>query len=194
MIDYRGYDSAPATTIGPAPTSIFRNGSLLQRPCSLAPDVPAEPRLHHCGRRGADARHRDEHRDLHRRHAVLLKPGAVPDPDSLVMFMNTSPQGSGPAASPAKFAHWRTQTSVVQDAAAFRTGVVNYTGGEIPEQLRSGQVSATTSTCLAPRYRPRPGILAGRRSSERRQVVVISHGLWARRFGSDPNVIAGRFP
>jgi len=75
-------------------------------------------------------------------NAVLLKPVPFPDPNSLVMFMNTSPQGSGPAASPAKFAHWRAQTSVVRDAAAFRIGVVNYTGGEVPEQLRSAQVSA----------------------------------------------------
>ena len=31
-------------------------------------------------------------------NAVLLKPVAFPDPDRIVMFMNTSPQGSGPAA------------------------------------------------------------------------------------------------
>ena len=38
-------------------------------------------------------------------NAVLLKPVPFPDPDRLVMLMNTSPQGMGPAASPAKFAH-----------------------------------------------------------------------------------------
>src|SRR5216684_7932670 len=59
-------------------------------------------------------------------NAVLLKPVPFPDPDRLVMFMNTSPQGSGPAASPAKFAHWRAQMSVVEGAVAFRTGIVNY--------------------------------------------------------------------
>lgn len=65
--------------------------------------------------------------------AVLLKPMPFPDADRIVLFMNTSPQGSGPAASPAKFAHWSQQTTVVQDAAAFRTNVVNYTGGDVPE-------------------------------------------------------------
>ena len=34
-------------------------------------------------------------------NAVLLKPVPFPEPDRLVMFMNTSPQGSGTAASPA---------------------------------------------------------------------------------------------
>src|SRR5205085_3157631 len=75
-------------------------------------------------------------------NTVLLKPAPFPDPDRLVLFQNTSPQGSGGGASPAKFQHWREQTSVVQDVAAFRTGVVNWTGGDFPEQLRSAQVSA----------------------------------------------------
>jgi len=40
-------------------------------------------------------------------NTVLLKPIPFPDPDRLVMLMNTSPQGSGSAGSPAKFQHWR---------------------------------------------------------------------------------------
>src|ERR1700693_1143397 len=74
-------------------------------------------------------------------NSVLLKPAPFPDPDRLVLFLNTSPTGSGTGASPAKFQHWREQTSVVQDVAAFRTGVVNLTGGEFSEQLQSAQVS-----------------------------------------------------
>ncbi len=71
-------------------------------------------------------------------NAVLLKPVAIPDADRVVVFMNVSPNGTGPAASPAKFAHYRRQTDVVQDVSAFNTGVVNFTGGGFPEQLRSG--------------------------------------------------------
>src|SRR5947207_10264270 len=73
-------------------------------------------------------------------NAILLRPFPYPDPDRIVLFMNTSPQGSGPGASPAKFAHWRRQTAVIQDAAAFRNVTVNYTGGDVPEQLTSGNV------------------------------------------------------
>src|SRR5687768_9122864 len=74
-------------------------------------------------------------------NAVLLEPVPFPDPDRLVLFLNTSPQGSGPGASPAKFQHWRALDTVVQDVSVFRTGIVNFTGGTFPEQLRSGQVS-----------------------------------------------------
>src|SRR5689334_7274240 len=55
-------------------------------------------------------------------NSVLLKPAPFPDPERLIMFLNVSPQGSGPGASPAKFQHWRAQTDIVQDVSAFRTG------------------------------------------------------------------------
>src|SRR6185436_11212098 len=52
-------------------------------------------------------------------NAVMLRPVAFPDPDRLVVFLNTSPQGSGPGASPAKFQHWRSLDSVVQEVSVF---------------------------------------------------------------------------
>jgi hypothetical protein len=122
-------------------------------------------------------------------NAVLLKPAPFPDAGRLVLFMNTSPQGSGPASSPAKFAHWRQQTTVIQDAAAFRTNVVNYTGGQFPEQLRAGQVSADYFRLFGARveqgrtFSPEEDLPGGAK------VVVLSHGLWTRRFGSDPSII-----
>jgi putative ABC transport system permease protein len=58
-------------------------------------------------------------------NAVLLRPVAAPDADRIVFFMNTSPQGSGPGASPAKFVHWRRQSDVVQDVSAVGGNVVN---------------------------------------------------------------------
>ena len=83
-------------------------------------------------------------------NSVLLKPAPFPDPDRLVLFLNTFPNGSGTGASPAKFQHWREQAGVVQDVAAFRTGVVNLTGGAFPEQLQSAQVSEGVP-CKAPK-------------------------------------------
>jgi putative ABC transport system permease protein len=121
--------------------------------------------------------------------AVLLKPVPFPEPDKVVLFMNTSPQGSGPAASPAKFSHWRQQTTVVQDATAFRTNVVNYTGGEFPEQLRAGQVSADYFRLFGAR------LIMGRTFTPEEdrpggeKVAVLSHRLWTRRFAADPAMV-----
>ena len=122
-------------------------------------------------------------------NAVLLKPVAFPDPDRVVVFMNVSPRGSGPAASPAKFQHYREQTQVVQDVSAFNSGLVNLTGGSFPEQLRSENVSAGFFTLVgAP-------VAMGRTFSNDEdlpngpRVVVLSQRLWVTRFDSDRNVI-----
>src|SRR5450755_296154 len=122
-------------------------------------------------------------------NSVLLKPAPFPDPDRLVLFMNTSPQGSGPDASPAKFQHWRQQSSVVQDVSAFRSGVVNLTGGAFPEQLRSAQVSADyfrlfgAATFKGRTFTPQEDRPHGDR------VAILSYGFWTRRYAADPEII-----
>jgi predicted permease len=122
-------------------------------------------------------------------NAVMLKPVSFPDPDRVVFFMNTSPQGGGPAASPAKFMHYRQQGAVVQDVSAFNSGIVNYTSGSFPEQLRSGRVTADFFKLFgAP-------IVMGRSFSAEEdapngpRATLISHSLWTSRFNIDPNVV-----
>lgn len=122
-------------------------------------------------------------------NAVLLRPVSVPEPDRMVMFMTVSPDGSGQGSSPAKFQHFRRQTGVVQDVTAFNTGVVNYTGGSLPEQLPSGQVSAdffrlfgavpaVGRTFTAEEDRPGGG-----------RVAVLGHHFWSTHFDSDPGIV-----
>jgi len=123
-------------------------------------------------------------------NAVLLRPVSVLDPDRVVVFINTSPRGpGGPAASPAKFMHYRQHTGIVEDVSAFNTGVMNYTGGSFPEQLKSGRVSADFLKLVgAP-------MLLGRRFTEDEdkprgaKVAVISRSLWETRFNADPNIV-----
>src|SRR6187402_469549 len=126
-------------------------------------------------------------------NAVLLKPVALPDADRVVAFINVGPNGpGGPAASPAKFAHYQQQTEVVQDVSAMNTGgVVNYTGGTFPEQLKAGHVSADFFKLTgAP-------LLLGRTFTAEEdmpngpKVTVIDRNLWETRFSADPN-IAGK--
>ena len=122
-------------------------------------------------------------------NAVLLQPLALPDADRVVVFMNVSQRGSGPAASPAKFMHYRQQTDVVQDVAAFNTGVMNFTGGGFPEQLPSGRVSAAFFRLTS------APIVAGRAflPEEDRpngpKVAIISRRLWETRFDASPAVL-----
>jgi putative ABC transport system permease protein len=122
-------------------------------------------------------------------NAVLLRPVSFPDPDRLLVFMNVSPQGSGPAASPAKFQHYREQSQIVQDVSAYRTGVVNYTGGSMPEQLRSGQVSADFFRLFGAPVILGRTFTADEDLPDRGKVVVLSNRFWSTRFNSDPGIV-----
>jgi putative ABC transport system permease protein len=122
-------------------------------------------------------------------NAILLRPFPYPEPDRIVLFMNTSPNGSNPGASPAKFAHWRRQTSVVQDASAFRSVIVNYTGGDTPEQVNSAQVSHTFFHLLGGTTLLGRAFSAEEDRPNGMRVAVLSYGWWKRRFASDPSIV-----
>ena len=76
-------------------------------------------------------------------NTVLLHPLPYPEPDRIVVLMNSSPQGSGPAASVPKYNLWRAQTQVLEDVSAYDTGGpgLNVSGGDRPEQLKGIHVS-----------------------------------------------------
>ncbi|MEO8078299.1 MAG: ABC transporter permease [Acidobacteriota bacterium] len=122
-------------------------------------------------------------------NAVLLKPVAVPDPDRMVVFMNVAPGRSDPAGSPAKFAHYRRQTEIAQDVSAFNSGVVNYTGGTFPEQLRSGRVSADFFKLVGAPVLLGRTFTADEDTPGGPRVTVIDRRLWETRFNADPNII-----
>ena len=123
-------------------------------------------------------------------NAVLLRPVSVPDPDRLVLFTTAFSQGGeGAAASPAKFQHFRQQTGLAQDIAAFNTGVVNYTGGSFPEQLPSGRVSADFCRLFgAAPVRGRTFTVEEDRPGGGR-VAVLGYRLWSTRFNRDPDIV-----
>jgi predicted permease len=122
-------------------------------------------------------------------NTVILKPLPYPDPDRLVLFLNTSPQGSGPGASPTKFNLYRRQTAAFQDVAAFRFSVVNVTGVDEPEQVSSAIVSAGFFRLFG------STVSVGRTFTEQEDlpnggyVVVLGNGYWRRRFGGDPSIV-----
>jgi len=123
-------------------------------------------------------------------NAVLLRPVGIPDPDRVVVFVNTSPRGpGGPAASPAKFMHYRQQTGVVQDVSAFNTGVMNYTGGSFPEQLKSGRVSADFFKLVGAPFALGRSFTEDEDRPQGPKVTVISRTLWETRFDADPNIV-----
>jgi len=124
-------------------------------------------------------------------NTVLLQPLAYPEPDRLVQLELSSPQGNGNITSIPKFNIWREQTQVFQDIAAYdQSGPgINLTGGDRPEQLKGIHVSESFFQLFGAR------VVVGRTFSAEEDrpggppVVVLSGGLWRRRFGGDPNIV-----
>lgn len=123
-------------------------------------------------------------------NAVLLKPLPYPEPDRIVIFKTSSPEGPWlSAASPVEFNVWRQQTDIFQAISAYRYGQVVMTGVDHSEQIHSAIVSADYFRLFghtAARGRvftadeDRPG--AG-------DFVVLSDKFWRRSFGADPGMI-----
>ena len=69
--------------------------------------------------------------------AVLLKPLIAPDPDRVVIFMNTNRQGSGPAAAEIEFNLWRKQTNVLEGVSGFGSTQYYLTGVSQPQKVEA---------------------------------------------------------
>jgi putative ABC transport system permease protein len=122
-------------------------------------------------------------------NAVLLRPLPYEESDKLLLLSERSPVLEGMSVSYPNFLDWRTQNTAFEHLAVFRRNSFNLIGGGEPEQLIGGQVSAD----LFPALRVKPAIgrtfLPEEDKPEGVPVVLLSHGLWQRRFGSDPNIV-----
>jgi putative ABC transport system permease protein len=122
---------------------------------------------------------------------VLLEPLPYPEPDRLMSVMMKNPAAGFPrfTVSPPDFEDFRRQNRTFEGMAASATGRFNLTGGERPESLQGAAVSAgffhilRMDPVLGQAFRPedeRPGGA---------KVVVLSDGLWRRRFGADRGIV-----
>jgi len=124
-------------------------------------------------------------------NAVLLKPLPYPQPDRMVQLMNSTPQGNFAGASVPKYNIWRAQTQVLEDVAAYEEGGpgINMSSGDRPEQLRGIHVSYEFFPLFGAKVALGRSFSAAEDRPGGGNVVVLSNGLWQRRFGGTPEVI-----
>jgi putative ABC transport system permease protein len=122
---------------------------------------------------------------------VLIRPLPYRDPSRLVMVWEDASFVGFPHNTPApgNFSDWKAQNHSFEDVAAIRDATYNITGEGDPEQLDAIKATANVFPLLG--MSPELGRVFG--ADEDRaggpRVVVLSHGLWARRFASDPTLI-----
>ncbi|HET8948078.1 MAG TPA: ABC transporter permease, partial [Candidatus Polarisedimenticolia bacterium] len=128
-------------------------------------------------------------------NAALLRPLPYPRADRLVEI--ALPSASGEARGPVSFVDfqdWRQQSHVFSSMAVFSTlaGLnLRGEGDREPEQLKTAFVDPDFFATLGVVPEMGRPLVAQDNEPGRNQAVVISHGLWQRRFDGDP-AIAGR--
>jgi predicted permease len=122
----------------------------------------------------------------------MLKKPAVADPDRVVMVVSTNraravERGWAPAVD---FLAWRNTNHVFDSlAAADPYHDFSLTGAGEPERLSGMRVTANYFRTLGVSASLGRTFAPGEEQPGHDHVVVLSHGLWQRRFASDPSMI-----
>jgi len=122
--------------------------------------------------------------------AVLLKPLPFAQPDRLmIVWEDASYIGFAlNTPAPANYVDWRTQNRVFTDMAATRFTTASLAGDGQPEQLSGKQVTPNFFDVLG--VQPAVGRpFTAEEDKARSPVVVLSYGVWRRRFGGDETLI-----
>jgi putative ABC transport system permease protein len=122
-------------------------------------------------------------------NGVLLRPFPYHEPDRLVFVNEIVPQYGRFSVAPATFLDWRKQNAVFEQIAAFTAGSATLADAGGPERVANGAVSWDVFDLLQVRPARGRGFRADEDAPGRNNVVVLSHGMWQRRFGGDPNIL-----
>jgi putative ABC transport system permease protein len=119
---------------------------------------------------------------------VMLRPQPYRAPDRLAFLWSSSQAFPREALTPGRLVDFREQLTSVSGIAGISQIPLNLTGSGDPERLAGSSVSSSFFDVLGT-----PALLGDpfHTGSADERDVVLSYGLWARRFASDPS-IAGR--
>jgi len=122
-------------------------------------------------------------------NGVLLNPLPFSDPDRLVALYSRTPDSPRWSISYPNFLDWVHDNRSFSDLASYRMDDFNLTGTGEPERLPAEMVSATFFPLLGVKpvigrlFRPEEDLVGAA------PVVLISGGLWKRKFGASPDVL-----
>ena len=117
--------------------------------------------------------------------SVLLRPLRFPAPEHIVMLRPTS----GARVSAGYLDEWRRQSSTFADMAGWLDARATLTGRGDPVQILADHATTNFFNLLGTPPLIGRTFTTARDLSRVESEVVLSYGLWQRRFGGDPNVI-----
>jgi putative ABC transport system permease protein len=124
-------------------------------------------------------------------NTVLLRPLPYREPERLVMVWEDNAKLGYPKDTPAaaNYVDWRDQNQVFEGMAAMADQSFNLTGSGEPERIDGKRVNAHLFELLGVSPRHGRAFAAEEDRPGANKVVLLSHALWQRRFGSDAGVV-----
>jgi len=125
-------------------------------------------------------------------HTVLLQPLPFAEPDRLVQIWESRVDRGWNRASVAPGNYWdlKDMNRTFEDLGVFSGQSMNLTGGEFPQRISAGRVSAGFFSILGVRPVMGRTFIAGEDDPGRdNQVAVLGYRFWQNQFGSDPEVV-----
>ena len=123
-------------------------------------------------------------------NTLLLRPLPYKNPEALMMVWEDATHMGFPfnTPAPANYIDWRDQNTVFEAMAAMAQKSFNLTGVGEPERFDGRRVSANLFSLLG--VEPQLGrSFLPEEDKPGSRVVILSHGVWQRRFGADPAII-----
>ncbi len=126
-------------------------------------------------------------------HSVLLEPLPFNDPARLLRLYEHSSDDKFPYNNNAAgvFAEWKKQSSGFSDLALMGGGQYNLSsaGGQLPEKVSAAECSWNPFPTLGAEPALGRSFTAADDQPSAPATVVLSWGLWKRRFGGDPSIL-----
>ena len=122
-------------------------------------------------------------------NGVLLRPLPYPNPEGLVRVHEVVPQYGRFAVAPATFLDWRQQNGVFERIATYTATTATLTSGDGPERIPGATASWDIFELLGVQPMMGRGFESQEDAPGKDTVIVISHGMWQRRFGGDAGIL-----
>ena len=128
-------------------------------------------------------------------NGIMLRPLPYPHSDRLVLLDETAPRkgDSSMGVSYPNFLDWRVRNQSFEDIACYDTSgfamAGSSSGSNEPEQIKGAFVNQGLFEILGVAPILGRTFTADEDQPDHDLVVIVSYGLWQRRFGGDPNIL-----
>ena len=122
-------------------------------------------------------------------NTVLLRPFSFSDPQKLIWIYSQRPDNARTNFSLPEYCDYRDQVTSLDGLAGVASYNPSFADGAAPERVQGVKMSANAFGMLGVRPQLGRTLLAEDDRNGARGVVLISYGLWSRRYAKNPDII-----